>query len=192
MPIDNFTARHLHNSSMAARERRDQEFPAFGVYAWSAKNLPINHPSAIPAPAESTPNDLTIKIDQSALPYMEEGLTFLNVNRIESSNVLEVETWWRVEKGPINRPLSIMAHLITEQGHTLEISDGLSASPLSWEAGDIIVQQHTFAASCKYNPKLWLRTGVYWLDTFERWKVNSTSDDAIFISLCDIPQLVNP
>ena len=65
----------------------------------------------------------------------------------ESEFWVEVETWWQVSEGPITRPFSIMAHLITEEGMPLGAADGLGAWPLMLRTGDVIVQRHTFPPS---------------------------------------------
>jgi hypothetical protein len=104
---------------------------------------------------------------------------------VKNSQALEVETWWRVEKNTITRPLSVMAHLITEDGQPIEVDDGMDAPPLFWQTGDVVVQRHIFTVSCKMHQDLWLRTGVYWLDTFEHWEVDATGDDALFTPLCN-------
>jgi hypothetical protein len=95
---------------------------------------------------------------------------------------LELETWWQVTQTPITRPLSIMAHLLTEQGQSLGVADGLGISPLTLATGDIVVQRHRFAKPPEGN--LWLRTGAYWLDTTARWAVtDSPGSDALFVPL---------
>jgi len=94
-----------------------------------------------------------------------------------------VETWWQITEGRLTRPLSIMAHLITESGEPLGVADGLGISPLYLQPGDIIVQRHRFPAP-QEGTQLWLRTGLYWTDSLERWTVgNPTEADAIFILL---------
>jgi hypothetical protein len=114
---------------------------------------------------------------------LDGPLALVGVTSHLSADRLEVETWWQVVQDPITRPLSIMAHLVTEQGQTAQVADGLGISPLDMQAGDVIVQRHIFS-----NPlpgtKLWLRTGAYWLDTLDRWQVvDAPGADAIFIPL---------
>ena len=115
----------------------------------------------------------------------QETLTFLGIQHTEDSDTLEVETYWRVETALITRPVSVMAHLLARDGQTMDIADGLNVSPLLWQNGDMIVQRHIFKVSCEIRKDLWLRTGIYWLDTQDRWTVDNTSNDALFIPLCD-------
>jgi len=83
---------------------------------------------------------------------------------------LEVETWWQVTDGPITRPFSVMAHLLDPDGVVLGTADGLGVSPLVLAPGDVVVQRHRFSRP-EAGGALWLRTGVYWLDTMARWPV---------------------
>ena len=76
-------------------------------------------------------------------------------------------------------------------------ADGLGSPPDIWQDGDIIIQRHRFALSQEQLSGLAgdfayiLRTGVYWLDSGERWRVvpgagvESVPDnaDALFIPL---------
>ncbi|TFG72639.1 MAG: phospholipid carrier-dependent glycosyltransferase [Anaerolineales bacterium] len=185
MPIDRFTARHLQSTSMVARERRDQEFPAFGVYGWSGQELRIPLHSIYAAPVASIPAYLSRELALSAPLSLHDTLTFLGIQSTEDGDTLEVETYWRVETSWVTRPVSVMAHLLASDGQTIDIADGLNISPLLWQNGDVIVQRHTFKVSCEMRKDLWLRTGIYWLDTQDRWAVDDTRNDALFIPLCD-------
>lgn len=186
MPIDSFIARHLQSTAMVARERRDQQFPAFGVYGWSGKELLFTPQTVHTAPVSSIPLDLSGDLALSTPQSLHKTLTFLGIQRTDNDSTLEVETTWRVEESSITRPVSVMAHLLTSDGQTLGIADGLDVSPLLLQSGDVIVQRHTFEVSCETREDLWLRTGVYWLDTLDLWTVDDTGNDALFIALCDI------
>jgi hypothetical protein len=84
---------------------------------------------------------------------------------------------------PITRPLSIMAHLLTAQGATPQVQDGLGVSPDALQPGDVLVQRHHFSRPPQ-GTVLWLRTGAYWLDAPQRWPIaDAPGADAIFIKL---------
>ncbi len=185
IPINSFTARHLQSTAMVARERRDQEFPAFGAYGWSGQALRLPSQDVYAAPVTSIPKDVHTGSPISTPVNFQETLTFLGIQHTEDSDTLEVETYWRVETALITRPVSVMAHLLAGDGQTVDIADGLNVSPLLWQNGDVIVQRHIFKASCEIRKDLWLRTGIYWLDTQDRWTVDNTNNDALFIPLCD-------
>ena len=91
---------------------------------------------------------------------------------------LEVETWWQVTDGPITRPFSVMAHLLDPDGAVLGTADGLGVSPLVLAPGDVVVQRHRFSG-LQAGGALWLRTGVYWLDTMARWPVAGVPGDVV-------------
>jgi hypothetical protein len=95
---------------------------------------------------------------------------------------LDVETWWVVTEHPVTRPFSIMGHLVSPQGETLDRFDGLGISPLDLVAQDVIVQRHRFAGHP--GAEIWLRTGAYWQDTMERWPLLDRPEaDAILVPL---------
>lgn len=101
---------------------------------------------------------------------LEGPLTFLGADMAWADTWLDVETWWQVTEGPIARPLSIIGHLLNGAGEMIGQDDGLGVSPVLWQPGDVVVQRHRFPLPLG-NEDLWLRTGVYWLDTMERWPV---------------------
>jgi len=89
---------------------------------------------------------------------------------------IEVETWWQVDSLP-GRPLSIMMHLAGPGGVPVVVGDGLGVPIEQWRVGDVIVQRHALtlpadAPAGEYVPT----TGVYWLDTMERWPVERTGE----------------
>jgi hypothetical protein len=80
-----------------------------------------------------------------------------------------LETAWRVDGAP-GRLLSVMAHVVGEDGHTVAVGDGLGVPIESWRAGDVFVQRHALTWPDGARPgSYWIQTGVYWLDNGERW-----------------------
>jgi hypothetical protein len=99
---------------------------------------------------------------------------------VQPGEIVELRTFWKVEAVP-SRPLSLMAHLLEPDETVIAVGDGLGLSIDQWQPGDVIVQRHRLlvpegTAAGDYQ----MRTGVYWLDTTERWSVymddGSTSD----------------
>jgi len=83
-----------------------------------------------------------------------------------------MDTYWRVESDPPAGALSIMAHLLTADGRFLAGDDGLSVPSDQWQSGDVIVQHHALLVPPEALPdRYWLQTGVYWLDSSQRWSV---------------------
>jgi hypothetical protein len=65
-----------------------------------------------------------------------------------------------------------MLHLAGPGGAPIIVGDGLGVPVEQWRVGDVIVQRHTLslpedALPGEYTPT----TGVYWLDTMERWPI---------------------
>jgi hypothetical protein len=186
--IDPFIARHLAGARLVWETNKSTgEFGPYVAYAQesvpvlpASTAMPVLSASAMPTPATLS---LTTPIPLAG------PLSFLGVTAYPDSEGLEIETWWRVTEGPITRSFSIMAHLITYEGDILGTADGLGVWPVTLLSGDIVVQRHRFP-----NPpegiQVWFRTGVYWLDTRERWLVaDGPGADAIYVPLTRLKEL---
>jgi hypothetical protein len=110
---------------------------------------------------------------------LDGPLTFLGfqVDRATAhpGGTIVLQSFWKVEETP-HRLLSLMAHLVGSDGTPIAVGDGLGVAIEQWQPGDVIVQRHRLdipenAPAGKYR----LVTGVYWLDTMERWV---TQDEA--------------
>ncbi|MBC7227586.1 MAG: glycosyltransferase family 39 protein [Thermoflexales bacterium] len=153
---DPFIRRRLSAARLSFEQRHTGTLPPFVIY---------EEPAGKEAPS-FTPES----------PVRVGALTFLGANVPGTSSIspgatVEIETWWRVEDVPA-RPLSVMMHLVGPEGQPVIVSDGLAVPVDQWRPGDIIVQRHRLpvpadAPSGDYQPY----TGVYWLDTMERWSV---------------------
>ena len=183
-PVDTFADRRLRGVPLAFRQWEYGALPAFALYEWEGSSLALSPLlEADVAPADTPPAALTNATFYTEPVPLNGPLTFLGVATCSQEETLEVETWWQVTEGPITRPLSIMAHLLAKDGAALGVADGLGVSPLTLVPGDVVVQRHRFPAPAK-ETEVWLRTGVYWLDTMERWPVASVpGDDALFVPL---------
>jgi hypothetical protein len=84
---------------------------------------------------------------------------------VEQGDTLTLRTYWEVLDRP-GFPLSVMAHLVDEQGRPAGIADGLGFPVENWQEGDIFAQTHIFTPS----PTLphFFHVGLYRLDTMER------------------------
>ena len=181
--VDPFVSRHLSTSHLVYEQRNYGTLPAFALYQKASLPSVPDNISSFPAPADRIPDPACDSPGRKGEVPLEGPLIFLGVTAVPDHSALDVETWWRVKDGPITRPLSIMGHLLTPTGEMLGVDDGLGVSPVMWSRGDIIVQRHHFSLS-PAETKIWFRTGVYWLDTMERWPVADHPDaDAIFIPL---------
>lgn len=183
IPVDPFVSRHLSDARLSYEQQYNSDLPAFALYERKGAPLPPSpHPTLLAAPAESSPLLLQANEPISTPVTMTGPLTFLGAAAYRGSDGLEVETWWLVASGPVTRPFSLMAHLITNQGELLSVADGLGIYPTALATGDIVVQRHRFASPP--DGEFWLRTGAYWLDTMERWAVSDAPGaDALFLPL---------
>ncbi len=168
-----FIQTRLTPAHLSYEQKRRGALPPFRVYEWPAGTSFLDSVALVLPEGTSSPVPL------------DGPLTFLGARARSEADSLEVETWWRVTEGPITRPLSIMGHLLNGTGELIGQNDSLGVSPVVWQPGDIIVQRHRFplpplplgegpgVRASPASEELWLRTGVYWLDTMERWGVIS-------------------
>ncbi len=91
---------------------------------------------------------------------------------------IELRTYWRVKERP-TRPLSLMAHLVTPDGTTLDVGDGMGFTIDQWQPGDVIIQRHRLHGD--YHEGETFRIGGYWLDTLERWGIADSADDWVML-----------
>jgi hypothetical protein len=183
-PVDDFAARHLKDIPLAYRQSEYRSLPAFALYEWAGTRTPA--PTLLEAgiaSADVPPNALDGASFQTAPLPLNGPLTFLGAATYSQGETLDVETWWQVTKGPIDRPMSIMGHLLGQDGTVLGIADGLGVLAPTLEAGDMVVQRHSFSKPPE--GKLYLRTGAYWLSTVELWPVADRvrGENALFVPL---------
>ncbi len=162
-PTDEFVRRHLAGTRLAYYQPFFGLLPAFALYEGGIGSPVRNY--------QLMTNVNTSGGESLQAPVSLAGpLTFLGAVAFRDQSGIDVETWWQVTEGPITRPLSIMGHLLNGAGEMIGQNDGLGVLPVIWLPGDIIVQRHQFPLP-PADEKLWLRTGVYWLDTMERWPI---------------------
>lgn len=182
VPGDPFIARRLAGTRLSYEQQDYSLLPAFALYEREGSRA--NAPQFAwlqAAPAETPPATLATGSPLTAPVSMAGPLVFLGAARYEEKDGLDIETWWQATQ-TISRPLSIMAHLLTEQGEPLGVADGFGVSPLTLRAGDIVAQRHRFSTLPAGARETWLRTGIYWLDTLERWNIlNAPGSDALFV-----------
>ncbi|MBN1877960.1 MAG: glycosyltransferase family 39 protein [Anaerolineae bacterium] len=185
---DSFIARNLEMTRMAYRQREDRAIPTFALYRFEAQTVTAPQTAHWVAAAGTHPPFPEQALQHTSQP-LEGPLTFLGYHTTAVTSALEepyleVETWWQVTEGPIERPLSLMAHLLTLSGEMIGGADGLGISPSVWQQGDMIVQRHRFTLPATANTYL-LRAGAYWLDDSSRWQIaaDPAGADAIFIPI---------
>lgn len=182
---DDFLAQRLEPLRLTYRQRAYREEPAFALYHPRTGEQPPASRQWV-ANAGAAPQALA---DQPLYPAplpLNGPLIFLGAQTIYTVTGIQAETWWQVTETPSTRPLSIMAHLVTETGETLAIADGLGVIPDMWQSGDIIIQRHNFDLTAENIVAAHsLRCGIYWADDGTRWNIvhPHVQGDALFIPL---------
>jgi hypothetical protein len=153
---DPFIQRQLGRGRLSFEQRRTGALPPFAIYEQPAGKV---SPPFVP--------ESSIRV--GTLTFL--GHDYPGASPAQPGTSVDIETWWRVEAVP-PRPLSIMMHLVGPEGEPVIVGDGLAVPVDQWRPGDIIVQRHRLSIppdvpSGEYQPF----TGVYWLDTMERWLV---------------------
>ncbi len=71
----------------------------------------------------------------------------------------------------LDAPISLMAHLVDGQNQALSVGDSLGIPFDALQPGDVFIQEHLLAPPSALTGKIWIQTGVYRLDTLERYAV---------------------
>jgi len=145
-----------------------------GVYHVNSVTLPQGRQmQAVVAPGDWLPAQAMSQGAQVTSPATTTGpLQFEGFWLYDRQTVKQilVFTAWRVTRGA-EYPLSIMAHLLDAQGRAVSGGDGLGVPIEVWQAGDVIVQAHRLNVQDATPGTYWIETGVYRLDTLERYRV---------------------
>lgn len=179
---DAFLESRLVSARLTYHQRAGFILAPFSLYELNGI-IPVPTRSlAGPADVEVPPREVTAH--REAHYVLKDEIEFLGVTALASSravDVVDIATWWRMIEVP-DRQFSIMAHLLHADGGLVEVGDGISLNQAFLKPNDIIVQRHTFSVDGdSAGDDLWLRTGIYWLDTLERWPVDQCPGcDAIF------------
>jgi len=105
-------------------------------------------------------------------PVRFEGFWLRSQPPLKRGEQIVAFTAWRVIQ-PAAHPLSIMAHLLDAQGHVVSGCDGLGVPIEVWQSDDLIVQAHWLdVPQGLARGTYWIETGVYRLDTLERYFVS--------------------
>ncbi len=171
---DAWMSERLKGASLSFRQDELWSHPALSIYRQRSRpegSVPP-HTTLYIGPSDWLPGDLVERGAKVQAPVNVAGqLTFLGYDVHPDVGEVELHTYWQVEQTP-NRLLSLMAHLVTEDGILVATGDGLGVPIEVWRPGDIIVQRHILNLPQGDPPRsYYLLTGVYWLDTLERWPI---------------------
>lgn len=182
-----FTQRHFGQLAVIYRQWDYRETPPHIIYesATDACTTPEVSGFSI-APAGTPPH--RIEVDARTTVRLTGPVNFVGAVGYSQNGSLEIETWWQRRSGDLAAPISIMAHLVTAEGTQISIADGLGVDVASLRKGDLFVQSHTFAES-EAASDLWLRTGIYEIDSLELWNIEGSHSNAVFVPVAEITEL---
>ncbi len=99
------------------------------------------------------------------------GLSFLGHTPEQAGRQLEIWTHWEVRRLP-DEPVSLMLHLVGQNGAVVSVGDGLGIPQTQWRIGDRLVQRHQLTAPDDAPAGTYIpQTGVYELATLIRLPV---------------------
>ncbi len=154
-------------ATLELETRRPDGKPFYRVYRIEQRLSPAQNVNGLPVWAV---HDITLDGPLTLTGYW--------VNRAGAypGDAVELWTLWQVNQVPA-RPLSLMAHLVGEDGSPIAIGDGLGVPIEQWRPGDVIVQRHSLRVPPGTRSQLCsIQTGAYWLDTLERWPVRRNQE----------------
>jgi hypothetical protein len=178
-----FTRAHQALARLVYEQRLRRAVPPFALYEWVPAG-PDPWPGGmqagpvVAAPSAWTPDEAAQAGVRVAPPLALAGpLTFegyrLAVDMARPGEELIVWTYWTVTDIP-ERALSLMAHLLAEDGQPLAVGDGLGVSRGNWRLGDTIVQRHALEVPPGTPPgSYWVHVGAYTLSDLQRLAVVS-------------------
>ncbi len=143
------------DASLSYRQPRPGVLPPFEIYEQHAV---VTRPQAPIEPA---------------IPFGALSLVGyrLSAPTVRPGTSLEMETWWQVRMIP-DRPLSLMLHIGAPDTPPVAVGDGLAVPVETWRPGDLLIQRHVLDIAADAQPGSYLAsTGIYWLDTLERWPI---------------------
>jgi len=173
-----FARVHQGLARLIYEQRLRHDTPPFTIYEWSSLSAEelvdgAETGAVTLAPSGWTPVRAEVDGVVTSPPlYLSGPLMFLGY-RLEADTVplgeaLPLWTYWSVTDVP-DRPLSLMAHLLDEEGQPVAIGDGLGVPVENWQVGDIIVQRHILEIPLDIVPAMyWVHIGAYTLTDLQR------------------------
>jgi hypothetical protein len=178
-----FARAHRMGARLAYEQRQLHDTPPFIIYEWDSQNAAgvmgdVQKEPVIVAPSDWTPEQAEKEGFSLSPPVPFTGpLKFLGyrpaMDTTTPGETLALWTYWSVTDVPA-KPLSLMAHLLDEEGRPVVVGDGWGVPVESWQAGDVFVQQHRLEIPLDTVPGVyWVQTGAYTLPDLRRLAVAS-------------------
>jgi hypothetical protein len=178
-------AEHLQRGRLAFEQRRPGLVPPFEIYEWFELD-PLADMVSVPvhaAPSDWVPRDV-VQNGIALQPPVQVGdaLEFLGYvaadDSLPAGRDTAVQTYWRV-RAPPQGSLSLMAHVLANDGLPLAVGDALGVPVDQWRPGDVIVQRHDLNIPPDTPAgEYWLQVGAYTLPEVERLPVYTSGSSA--------------
>ncbi len=181
---------HVRRGRTAYAQTRAGFAPPFTIYEWFDL-APLEGIS--PAPAHAAPGDWSPQRAEAEgmvlTPPVKVGdaLEFLGYvveDAIQRDQARAIQTYWRVSQTPLPS-LSLMAHLLDENGAPLAVGDGLGIPTTQLRPGDVVVQRHILDVPPETAPGVyWLQVGAYTLPDVQRLPIiqnGATAGDRLLV-----------
>lgn len=169
-----FINERLAQTRLSFEQKIPHETPSLTVFEWDPSEIAptLTEDTLWAAPVEWPPAQAMTEGIPVSTPISFNGpLSFLGYEETEDGQTITLTTYWQVIDKP-DRPFSLMAHIVGTEGRPVAIGDGLGVFWGDLQPGDLVVQRHLLSTPDESSPgPRWLQTGVYWLDTMERWQV---------------------
>jgi len=178
LQANDFGASHLAHAHLTYEQKQTGFVPPFAVYEGVSVEAIVSGliRTGIAAPSEWLPARVEAEGKRVSAPVsLEDGPEWLGYrldrSQVQAGQVVELETFWQVEQLPVG-PLSLMAHLLAEDGRVVSVGDGLGVPVENWQVGDIIAQRHELKVPLGASPgAYWVHIGVYTLADLRRLAV---------------------
>ena len=178
LQANDFVASHLAHAHLTYEQKQTGFVPPFAVYEGVSVEAIVSGliRTGIAAPSEWLPARVEAEGKRISAPVsLEDGPEWLGYrldrSQVQAGQVVELETFWQVEQLPVG-PLSLMAHLLAEDGRVVSVGDGLGVPVENWQVGDIITQRHELKVPPGASPgTYWAHIGVYTLADLRRLAV---------------------
>ena len=135
----------------------------FTIYRWEAQEALEARLDALQTDPQATP-PLPVRVGDSLALL---GYEVDNPIATAGDEVC-LTAYWRV-LAQSDRPLSLMAHLVNQEGRPVAVGDALGVPVEGWAPGDVIVQTHCLTLEPVTPPGTYrLQIGAYWLSDVKR------------------------
>lgn len=179
----------LDDAVLTYSQEIQRDTPVHEVYLSDVQKIKaFDNQVVLVSPSHWTPAQSNNEGHKLQLPVdVGDILKLQGVKITERKESLILWTMWMVRDN-IDAPISLMAHLIDKENNILRNADSFGIPFTTLIPGDVFVQQHIFETQNLDRKRLWIETGVYRLDSMERFPVkldHTAMGDRLLIMIQD-------